>query len=184
MRGANAIWSLTRIGVDKMWENVIGRHIIRCNRNLLLVNAGVLTALLLWAGVSERYLYNCFNGPFHTTHNALINITNPDNLRRYFVSIDQLEPLETGLQDIETTKNKSTQEVKSRKVTATYFAAPLTESRVLLIKSPTSTSSSAYQGSLIAVPNDVRVYFQRELLDPKKRQFDDVFFVSCRCGEL
>jgi hypothetical protein len=148
-----------------MWENVIGFHVRRCNRNLLLVNAGILAAILVWAHLSERYLYNCFAGPFPATQETLAKIVDPMAVRRYFVSLDRLQPLQTGLQYIET---------DSRKVTATYFAVPA-DSRLLLIKSPDSTASSRYQGGLVAVPNDVQAYFQGTLLDPKHLQFDGAF---------
>jgi hypothetical protein len=157
-----------------MWDNVIGRHIRRCNRNLLLVNTAILLALFVWAFSSERYLYNCLKGPFHVTHQGLRSIANANSLRQYFVSVDDLKPLETGLRYTETTKDKYTQQVKSQKVTATYFAAPL-EDGILLIKSPAPNAASSYEGALISVPDEVRAYFQRELLDPKGRQFSEVF---------
>lgn len=157
-----------------MWENVIGRHIRRCNRNLLVVNAGILMGLLLWAYASERYLYNCFAGPFSIDHDALLTIENPTVLRRYFISVDQLKPLATGIEYVETTKDSATQTVTRHDVKATYFAAPI-GSKLLVIKSPDPTPTSHYDGTLVAVPDDVRSYFQKELLDPKNRRFDEVF---------
>jgi len=41
-----------------MWDNVIGFHVWRCNRNLLLVNAGIVALVLVLAYFAERYLYN------------------------------------------------------------------------------------------------------------------------------
>jgi hypothetical protein len=158
-----------------MWENLVGRHIRRCNRNLFFVNAVILVALLVWGYSSKCYLYNCFKGPFPTTHDALVKIADASVLQRYFVSVNHLEPLGTGLQYVETTKDKYTQEVKSQKITATYFAASLGEDRFLIIKSPASKPASRYDGSLTVVPGDVRAYFQKELLDSKERKFEEVF---------
>ena len=124
-----------------MWDNVIGFHIRRCNRNLLLVNAGILAAVFVLGYYAERYIYNCFAGPFPTTEETLAKTTDPKTLRRYFVVLDRLQPLQTDLQYVET---------NSRKVTATYFAVPI-ESRLLLIKSPDSTVSSRYQGGLLYI---------------------------------
>ena len=41
-----------------MLDNVIGRHIRRCNRNLLLVNGGLIVIAIWWLIGSQRYLYN------------------------------------------------------------------------------------------------------------------------------
>jgi hypothetical protein len=156
-----------------MWNNVIGRQIGRCNRNLLVVNAGIILIGVIWAYSAQRYLYNCFLGPFPIPHAELVRPIESIALR-YFVSLDGLKPVETGLQNIETTVDKYSNAVKSKKVKATYFVAPV-EDRFLLIKSPQETPSSTYQGALIPVPADVRSWFQKELLDDKNRRFDDVF---------
>jgi hypothetical protein len=148
-----------------MWENVIGFHIGRCNRNLFFVNAGILAVIFVCAYFAERYLYNCLVGPFPTTQGALAKVTDPKELRRYFVVLDQLQPIQTGLRYVET---------NSQKVTATYFAIPI-DSRFLLIKSPESVVSARYEGGLVAVPEDVREYFQRTLLVPKHLQFAEAF---------
>lgn len=157
-----------------MWDNEIGRHIRRCNRNLFLTNAVIVAALLLWAYSSERYLYNCFAGPFPKSHDELFKLTDPGEMRHFFVSVEQLEPLETGLETIERTRDKYTHDVKSEKVAATYFAAPI-DNKLLLIKSPTSFATSHYDGEVQSVPDEVRAYFQKELLDSRGRKFDDVF---------
>jgi hypothetical protein len=96
---------------------------------------------------------------------ALAKVTDPSELRQYFVVLDHLQPIQTGLRYVES---------NSQKVTATYFGVPV-ESRFLLIKSPESVASSRYEGGLVAVPEDVRSYFQRTLLVPKRLQFDEVF---------
>jgi hypothetical protein len=157
-----------------MWDNIVGRNIARCNRNLLWTNVVILSLLLFWAYSQQRYLYNCFTGPSPISQEQLTKIGNPEGLQRYFVSIDQLKPFETGLQTIERTKDKYTNEVKNERVTASYFAAPI-QKKLLLIKSPHATASASYEGALQPVPDNVRSYFQREVLDKRQRKFEDVF---------
>lgn len=47
-----------------MSGTIIERQIRRCNRNLFLVNVGVIALVLLWVILGQRYLYNCAAGPF------------------------------------------------------------------------------------------------------------------------
>ncbi|HKE26326.1 MAG TPA: DUF6709 family protein [Bryobacteraceae bacterium] len=156
-----------------MWDNVVGRHIRRCNRNLLLLNAAILGALGLLAFWNSRYLLNCFQGPFPIKFETLSKITDPQKEAHYYVSVDNLSLVETGLQSVEKNVNKSTYEVKSEKVTATFFLAK--GSRPLIIKSTSESGAKHYAGALVPIPNDVRAYFQKELLDERHMQFDDVF---------
>jgi hypothetical protein len=157
-----------------MWDNVIGQHIRRCNKNLLVMNLVVLAIVLVSVGAAQRYFYNCFAGPFPMSHDDLARVTDPDSQRRYFVSIDQLAPVDTGLEDVERTRNKYTREVTSEKVTAHYYAAPL-GNKYLLIKSPSSAAAAAYTGALSPLKDDVRSWFQTQKLDAKNLKFDEVF---------
>ncbi len=45
-----------------MRGTIIERQIRRCNRNLVLVNVGVIGLMLLWVILEQRYLYNCLAG--------------------------------------------------------------------------------------------------------------------------
>jgi hypothetical protein len=151
-----------------MWGNIIGHHIRRCNRNLFLVNVCVLAALGFWGYTSERYLYNCAVGPLLITQEELFRVSDPTNMLRNFVSISGIQPLETGLQDIEKAEGSPA------KVKADYFAAPI-QGRLLLIKSPEPRPTSNYEGALLPVPPNVQSWLQKNLLDEKHRQFHDVF---------
>lgn len=156
-----------------MWDNVVGRHIRRCNRNLLLVNALILAALVILGFANFRYLLNCFDGPFPVISGTLDKITDPTREAHYYVSVDNLSVVETGLQWVEKSVDESTHEVKSQKVTATFFIAKGT--RPLIVKSPSGSGATHYTGALVPVPPDVRAYFQKEFLDKIGRQFDNVF---------
>ena len=156
-----------------MWDNVVGRHIRRCNRNLLLVNALILAALVLLGFANFRYLLNCFQGPFPVNSSTLDKITDPTREAHYYVSVDNLSVVETGLQWVEDRVDEYTHDVKSQKIMATFFLAKGT--RPLIVKSPSGSGATHYTGALIPVPAEVRAYFQKEFLDKTHRQFDDVF---------
>jgi hypothetical protein len=47
-----------------MWDNVIGRHIRRANRSLLLTNLALLAVLAVVTLANGRYLVNFLLGPF------------------------------------------------------------------------------------------------------------------------
>jgi hypothetical protein len=89
------------------------------------------------------------------------------------VSLDNLSVVETGLQSVQKTVDKYTGQVKSETVTAAFFVAQ--GSRPMIVKSPSDSHATHYTGALVAVPEDVRNYFQMDLLNEKHRRFDDVF---------
>jgi hypothetical protein len=89
------------------------------------------------------------------------------------VSVDNLSVIETGLQSIEQSVDKYTHAVTSQKTTATFFVAK--GNRPLIIKSQSDSKASQYTGALVPVPADVRAYFQKEFLDARHKQFDEVF---------
>jgi hypothetical protein len=75
-----------------MWNHYIGKQIGRCNRNLLLVNGLLVVVLLALALLSRRYWYNFFLGPFPLDHKALLEIKDPGQLHRYFVTVKTDRP--------------------------------------------------------------------------------------------
>jgi hypothetical protein len=156
-----------------MWENVIRQQIRSSNRNLFVTNLAILAIVLVSLWGAERYVYNCFAGPFPMSHDDLLRVTDPKSQRRYFVSIDKLAPVDIGLQAIERTRNRYTDEVTSEKITG-YFFAPL-GNKFLLIKSPSSAAASTYSGVLAPVKGGVRSWLQTEMLDAKNMKFEQVF---------
>ena len=50
-----------------MWNNFIGRHVRRSNRNLLLANLLVLAGLVLGTGLFWNYLSTFFGTPRNLT---------------------------------------------------------------------------------------------------------------------
>src|ERR1017187_3658441 len=108
-----------------MWENIIGRHIRRTNRNLLLTACGALCVVAILAVPYMRYWRNFFAGPLDATPEMLVNVQESDSLERYYVRLSGAGAIDSGLQDVEQETDQSTGAVKSETVEATYFAVPL-----------------------------------------------------------
>lgn len=149
-----------------MLSDTIRRQIRRCNRNLLLVNCAIILVALISLYESQHYLYNCYAGPQHISASDILRA---DRFleSRYFVSISDLNPVDAGLEDTETSHGNT-------RVTTHYFAAPV-ENRLLLIKSSSEKMATHYNGALLPVSASVRASFQREILDARHMTFSQVF---------
>ena len=149
-----------------MFDNIIARQIRRCNRNLLLVNLGIVV-LLIWVLVgNQRYLTNCYLGPQQISPSEVLRPS--DALEyRYFVSLPKSEPVDAGLEDTSTSYGHTS-------VTAHYYATQI-EGQFLLIKSPSEKPPEKYEGALVLVSSDLRASFQKNILDKKNLQYSRVF---------
>ena len=157
-----------------MWDNLIGQHIRRANRNLLVSNLILFSVLAIALIVTHRYFYNVFAGPLPVTHQDLLGIKNAGDQARYYVSVNDLAPKDTGFYEVERTKSRYTGEVRSERITAHYFYANV-GGKLLLIQSPDGEPVSNYTGALVAVPDNVRTRIQTKSLDEVNRKFEDVF---------
>lgn len=134
-----------------MWNNLIGEHVRRTTRNLLLVSAGLVAVVLVVALLNGRYLYNAILGPFPVDHQTLTVTANPDAAPRYFVTVTGDERLATGFQAITRTVDKYSRAVKSEQTTADYLALRL-GGRLLLAKAPLEAQGTRLSGALAAIP--------------------------------
>ena len=157
-----------------MWENLIGQHIRRANRNLLITNLILLAVVAVSLMAAHRYLYNVFAGPFPIANSDLMHVASANDLSHYYVSIKDVAPKDTGLQAVERTRNRYSREVTSEKITATYYFADL-GGKFVLIKSPESSPVSSYTGALQEVPSELRSRIQSGILDPSNLKFEDTF---------
>ncbi len=130
-----------------MWNNVIGEHVRRTTRNLLLVNALLLAGLALLAWGNGRYLYNALLGPFEVDHRTLAATANPGAATRYFVTVTGDERFETGFHAITRTVDKYSRAVKSEQTTADYCVLRVGE-RLLLAKAPLGAEGVRLSGAL------------------------------------
>lgn len=137
-----------------MKNNIIYKHIRRCNRNLLLINLCMILFLFYLATANYRYLYNCFLGPFPIERDRLFLITDPNKVFKYYVTVYGDESIATGLQQVERRIDKYTKKVKSEKITANYIALKVDE-RLLIVKTSANYSGTQFTGAIINIPSEV-----------------------------
>lgn len=141
-----------------MWNNLIGEHIRRSNRNLLVTNAIVLLILgSIFVG-TLRYWYNFALGPFPMERAALLDTEDSGALRRYFVTINGDEAINTEFQEVSQEVDKYTRKVKSETVTANYVAL-VVDDRLLLVKEDEVSTETQLTGALVPIPADVQSEF-------------------------
>jgi hypothetical protein len=156
-----------------MWENIIGRHIRRTSRNLFLTACGAICVVALLAFPYARYWRNVFAGPLDASPEMLLGVQEPDSLDRYYVRLSGVKATDLGLQDVNQEVDKSTGEVTSETVEATYFIIPMS-GRILLVKSPTPTAQAEYTGALVNIPEGTRNRIAKEM-QKDNQNFSDVF---------
>lgn len=134
-----------------MENGFVQQHISRTNRNLLVINLIVLllTAWIAWG--TSHYFSNLFRGPYAIPEQELMNITDPDKLDRYWVTVTGDKALDSGYQYVEREYDKHTKEVKRSTVQATYLWL-IIKDRLLLVESPVKTRSLSFQGELTDIP--------------------------------
>lgn len=134
----------------------------RVNRNMLLVNLGVVLGVLLLGYVNYRYLYNCFAGPFPTAPAVLHAIPSPHSSAQYFVTVEGEELLDSGYQAISIERDKYTKAEKRRKVTADYLVL-VVQQRLLLLKAPVGWTSPKIDGVLTERPGQLSTDIAKKL---------------------
>jgi hypothetical protein len=151
-----------------MWDRYLGRQLRRANRNLIALNALVVLAVLVAALAANRYLYNFFFGPFRVDHETLADAEGPDDLYRYFITLDvSLEPavIGKGFQRPAGQKNQPGDE----QITAEYAVVPIypgDQLRLLLVRKAPGTLGKRVTGYLADIPPDVRA----KILEPWERE--------------
>ncbi len=138
-----------------MWDNYIGTHIRRANRNLLLVNAGLLLLLALCAGVSERYWQNFFRGPRPISVSSLIAVQDPDKLAQYYVTVNGEKCFDTDVTEVEQSKDKYSGTVRSEHTTAHYLLLKVGD-KALLVKANDAALNTEFKGALVPIPLETR----------------------------
>lgn len=150
-----------------MWNTIIGTHIRRSNRVLLLTNGLVVLLVLGTAALCGRYLFNFCFGPFVVDRATLLSNKEAHRSLEYFVDVHGDQAFEVGNQ-IEKTTNKRTGAVTRERVVAKYLALRL-DDRLLFVKAPPTDTTTQYSGALEDVPADVHNQFVATL-DAATRQ--------------
>ena len=131
----------------------LDRQIHRTNRNLLLVSLALIVAVVGYAVVERRYLYNFFSGPFEVSGPQLVTVQNPESQLRYFVKVTGDDSSDTGLQEVE--RESEGGAVKRETVKAKYSILLLAK-HLLIVKSDPNEGGKVYTGELGEIPSEVR----------------------------
>lgn len=149
-----------------MQGTIIEQQIRRCNRNLLLVNAGLIGLCLLSVVLAQRYFYNCVAGPFPVSADEFIAMMSTSGNRNYIAVTDDLDATDTGV-----SQSHSISFIPTG--TDHFLAAPL-GGRLLLIKSSDKEPQKHYQGGISTIPSDIRGLLEGDLREEGQR-FNELF---------
>lgn len=150
-----------------MRGTIIERQMRRCNRNLLLVNVGVIGLMLLWAILEQRYLYNCVAGPFPVAAADLQTMYPASGKQEFLAVREELQPVDTGVYRSHTTNGTETGK--------DYFLAARIGGRLLLINSTSSTPDKHYEGTLAPIPTGIRNLIESDIRKRGEVPFDTLF---------
>lgn len=137
-----------------MWDNFIGKQIRRCNRNLLLANLVLLGAVITYAAANSRYLGNFLSGPTDISNMDLAELRNPAERFRFLVHVRGEQSFETGIQFVEQTIDKYSNNVQSTTVKAEYRILAVGH-KLLVVKTAPSASGTTFTGALVSMPPTV-----------------------------
>lgn len=143
-----------------MDDTFISSQIRRSNRNLLVVNAILLTLLLLVSTFTYNYFYNLLAGPFKMTPGAVEKLKGPQGLNKYHIAVSGVDIADTGLQYVSSTYEDGTNKLLSSTVEAEYYFL-LLANKALVIKSDPNTFDSLSFSGLV---KDTSWELRRELL--------------------
>ncbi len=128
-----------------MWDNLIGRQIRRCNRNLILVNLLILAGLAALAYFHRQYLTDCIHGPYPMT---AAQLAQPDP-GHTFVHITGDKLVDTGFVLTQHDQNGAV-------TTKAHFLILRVGGRLLLLRSAgENLKKLSYTGTLTPLTADV-----------------------------
>jgi hypothetical protein len=142
-----------------MRNTIVGQHIRRANRNLMLINGLLLAALVLMFAAKANYWVNFVGGPFPMSREEIVALPNADRLSHYYVRIDGEQVFPTGARHVEF--NRRTRQGK-QKVTAEYSALALGDQLLLVKHDPGLLPDRSIAGKLVPVPMAVRGQFTQQ----------------------
>lgn len=141
------------IGVSPdLQDTFVVRQIRRCNRNLLLVNGGVLAVILVIGGSQWKYFDNFFFGPFAIDRQTLVAARATEPLAKYFVSLNPDELVATGVRDVE--RETGASGTTSRQtVRADYYVARLNQ-KLMLVRTVPGAVGQQLAGRIVPTNGD------------------------------
>ena len=125
----------------------------RANRNLLLVNGGMLAVLILIVAANYRYCANFVLGSQSVSNAELAGITSPEQRWRNFVSVSGAKSVNTEYRDV--VNHMQGGRVVSTEVKDEYILLRVGE-KVLLVKAAPGKEKLEYSGELVATTDQVK----------------------------
>src|SRR5882672_6336566 len=143
-------------GGPVMWDNALGRHLRRTSLRLLWINALIVLAVY---GLTSRYLYNFFFGPFPVDIATLAEQPDPGSLWCYYITVSVSSDSEynAGTETLRKTDRNNPQKVLSEAQNARYqmllaqTAARNQPPKFLLVKAAPDAPPGHYRGALVAM---------------------------------
>ena len=132
----------------------------RANRNLLLVNGGILAIIILVIAGNYRYCANFVLGCKPVSAAELAGIQSPDQQWHNFVTVTGSKSVSTGYQDVE--KRTQNGQVISTEIKDEYILLRVGE-KILLVKADPGKEKLEYSGELVATTDRVKEALLRPL---------------------
>jgi Family of unknown function (DUF6709) len=139
----------------------------RANRNLLLVNGGMLAVIILIVAANYRYCANFVLGAQSISAAELGVLTSPEQRWRNFVSVSGTKSVNTEYQDV--VNHMEGGRVVSTEIKDEYVLLRVGE-KILLVKAAPGKEKLEYSGELVATPDHVR----EDLLRPLAKDSPDL----------
>jgi hypothetical protein len=117
----------------------------RANRNLLLVNGGMLAVIILIVAANYRYCANFVLGCQSISSAELAALTSPEQRWRNFVSVSGTKSVSAGYQDI--VNHMENGRLVSTEIKDEYVYLRVGE-KILLVKAPPGKEQLEYSGAL------------------------------------
>jgi hypothetical protein len=138
-----------------MWNGFIGKQIDRCDRNIFLVNLGLILVPLIIGLNTVRYWNNFVSGPTSIDAQALSRIKNVDNLDHYFVTVKGRQVIDTGAEQImQVTRNSI---VTHEEVSAKYIALYIDNKLPLVRSEIAHTQNNSFTGVLTSIAEEIKI---------------------------
>jgi hypothetical protein len=125
----------------------------RANRNLLMVNGGMLAVLFLIVAVNYRYCANFVLGSQSVSNADLAAITLPEQRWRNFVSVSGTKSVNTEYRDV--VNHMEGGRVVSTDIKDEYILLRVGE-KILLVKAAVGKEKLEYSGELVATTDQVK----------------------------
>src|SRR5712671_111967 len=131
----------------------VEREARRANRNLLLVNGGMLAVLILIVAGNYRYCANFVLGCQSLSNAEMAGLTSPDQRWRNFISVSGTKSANTEYRDV--VNHMEGSRVVSTEIKDEYIFLRVGE-KILLVKASPGKEKLEYSGELVETTEPVK----------------------------